>query len=338
MTRFDDDGIIIWKDYESLLFIAISNALSANVLLRLIEMSYSLCVMHAGINECKSIVNVDRFKRDILKSSFYQTIEKLIESSDTDLLDYNESVMNCDRSDLQEKLIDFSEIVQTSYCFILAKNRIICATDAFFELDKIDKKLLIIFVNQLIFKNQRDVAIFLPHKSQAIAYRLITLPIIKEISIGMLCGRNPSFDELESLSQEFWQDSYEMLMLISVEQMPKSLPQFHSTILSFLLLNKVNNKYYMHNAQQVGKGNSHRSDILKMFFYQTVESDTSMSMCKNVAAKEIYYTSDYHKCYAMLQPHYILCVLFISAIPTHAMRFVARDLYQTIVLNKSIEL
>ena len=344
MTEFDDSGLIIWKEYESLLFIGISTNLTEKVLRSLIEKSFHAMVLHVGIDEIKNVKNIDRFKRD-LKSSFFQIIEKLMELSETDLLDFNESIL-CNEADaIHEKLTEFSLQTFSPYCFILSRNRLICATEGFYDLHVSERKLLILLLTQSSAL-QKDFPVFLPNKSPTVAYRLISLPLIQGISVGVICGVKPTFDELEVLSQEFWQDYYELLVSAEVSN-PRNFPptvELDPAIMGFLLINKTLKKYVISkNIQQVvGKRSSHRMDILRAFFHQSVDcddfEDLKLSGTEEIKMNEQYYTSDYHKCHALIKDDMILCVLYVSAIPTHTMRYVSQDLLDKLLTEKSYTL
>lgn len=344
-TQFDDNGLILWREYETLLFIGISNILSHKVLESLIEKAYHAMILHVGLNEIKNIKNSDRMKRE-LKSTFYQMIEKLMEFAENDLLDYNESILCYEASMIQEKLNEFCELPITSpFCFILTKGRLICGSLGFYDLHVVDRKLLILLLTQLNI-SQKDIPVFLPHKSPNIAYRLIGLPLIQGVSIGLLCGQQ-KYGDLEIVCQDFWQDSYELLVKAEISN-PRNFPQsieFDSTVLGFLLINKHNKKYVISkNIQQVAsKRNSHRMNILRTFFNEAVDSDNFKdssfydASTENIKVNEHYYVSDYHKCHAIIDENYILCVLYLSVIPTYAMSFLTQDVLNKLLADKSIE-
>lgn len=344
MTHFGDNGLIVWKEYESLLFIGISTNLTEKVLRSLIEKSFEAMVLHVGINEIKNIRNIERFKRD-LKSSFYQIVDKLMEYCENDLLDYNECILSSEASAIHEKLLDFTEKVHSPYGFILSRNRLICATEAFYGLQATDRKLLIILVTQSSVI-QKDYPIYLPNNSPTLAYRLISLPLLQGITVNLICGAQPTFMELELMSQEYWQDHYEMLVSAEVNN-PRNFPpsiELDASILGFLLINKQQKKYVISkNVQQaIGKKSSHRMDILRSFFNQIVDTDdfgdSSLYDKDDVQVNEQYYTSDYHKCHAIIADECTLCVLYMSSIPTYTMKFVTQDLMQKLMHEKSYNL
>lgn len=270
-----------------------------------------------------------------------------MEYAETDLLDFTESIMCHEAAPISEKLNSFSEHPLTSpYCFMLTKNQLICATDAFFDLHIEDRKLLILLLTQVNVL-QKDIPVYLPHKSPLIAYRLIGLSLIQGISIGLLCGQKQKYDELEILSQLFWQDFYDLLVKVEISN-PRNFPpsiEFDSAVLGFLLINKVNKKYVIsRNIQQVAnKRNSHRMNILRTFFNEAVDCDTFQKSSfyddtsDNITVNEHFYVSDYHKCHAMIDEQYILCVLYLSIIPTYAMTFLTQEVLNKLLADKSIE-
>lgn len=344
MTQFADNGLVIWKEYESLMFIGISTNLTEKILRCLIEKAFEGMVLHVGISEIVNMRNVDRFKRD-LKSSYFQLVEKLMETAENDFLEYNEGILCNEAEAIQEKLNEFSSETFSPYCFILSRSRLICATEGFYDLHVSDRKLLIILLTQSSAL-QKDFPVFLPNKSPTIAYRLISLPLIQGISVGLICGVNPTYAELEVISQEFWQDHYELLVSAEVEN-PRNFPasiELDSAIMGFLLINKVQKKFVISkNIQQVvGKKGSHRMDILRTFFHQTVDcddfQDATLYDPSSIKVTEQFYTSDYHKCHALINKDSILCVMYLSAIPTHTMRFISQELLTRFLAEKSYAL
>lgn len=123
------------------------------------------------------------------------------------------------------------------------------------------------------------------------------------------------------------------------------------SIFRIILINKNQQKYVMsRNLQQTTSGKrassgAHRLDILRTFFHQSVDviedysvendADTTTStdesyVCDESGASttaltinclESYWCSDYHKCHSYCLDDNIICILYVSSIPTHSMRF-----------------
>lgn len=178
------------------------------------------------------------------------------------------------------------------------------------------------------------------------AYRLISITLIQGVSIGLICGAKPSYEELETLSQEFWQDHYDLLVSAEVAN-PRNFPpllELDNSVMGFLLINKSLKKYIISkNIQQVaGKKSSHRMDILRHFFQQCVDIDEYNNAPQDgpgsYQVTDHYSTSDYHKCHAWIRDNTILCVLYVAAVPTHTMRFLTQELFGRLVAEKSYSL
>lgn len=186
-----------------------------------------------------------------------------------------------------------------------------------------EKKLLeIILANNLLQK--RDIPIYLPVLSPFLAYRLVNLPLIKDVTVAIICGQNPPLSEIDMISQQFWQDSYDdLLNAVNVKSLPISLD---SIVLAYLAVNHKTQKYFMSN--QNNRKQVHRAQML-ISFYNQMESIIECFEDDPVSVNELYYISDYHKWHALTFKEFTLCVLY-SNIPTHAMKFWSEEILHKI--------
>lgn len=91
-------------------------------------------------------------------------------------------------------------------------------------------------------------------------------------------------------------------------------------------------------------GSSHRLDILRTFFYRSVRStlisnDQGQLECseeQELDTLEIYWCSEYHKCHAMKCNDNVLCVLYNSSVPTHAMSLLSEKMLKQLTMEKSV--
>lgn len=110
-----------------------------------------------------------------------------------------------------------------------------------------------------------------------------------------------------------------------------------------------------HNPQSGGNNkrstSSHRLDILKTFYYQSVQTfliqDAQMTddedknqskdaITKDIVGKETYWCSEYHKCHAAKDNDNILCILYKSSVPTHTMRFLTFNTLKFLISDKQV--
>lgn len=330
-TRYQDKNIIVWNEIENFCFIANSTHLPLSTLNRLCHQSFYTMIMHCGLNEIKNIRNIEIFKRE-LNSTFHQMIDKLIEFSENDIFDFNECIVGSEVLNINSKLQAFSDQLSLPYCFLVKRNKIICETDAFKCLNVDEKKLLNLMLtlnNNLLQK--REIPIYLPLLSPFLAYRLINLTLIHDVTMGIICGQSPSIAEIDILSQKFWQDSYDELLFSE----PSFSIEIDSIILGYLLVNQNKQKYLISNQLNQNKKQMHRMQILIAFFGQFDGLVKCFGDDEAVMTKELYYVSDYHKCHAMVRGENIFCVLFAN-IPTYAMKFCSEDLLASIQNNKKL--
>lgn len=334
-TVWEDERLMVWKEYEnSILMIAISKDLTEKVLRNLIDMCVSALILYLGIDEVRNLSNsnIERFKREL--KNYYQLVDKLMEIAENDFLGFNEGILCHEASEIQQKLVEFSEIIFSPYCCLMIRNKVVCGTEAWMDLDATDRKLLILILsssNSL----QKDYPVYLPHKSPNIAFRLISLSLTHGTSVAVLAGVQPSFSQLELQSQQFFQNEYELLLQAETSH-PKNFPtnvEIDPNILGFLLINKPQSKFVMsrNNVQQVGKkpatqAGRHRLDILRTFFHQTVdvmqeELGESTFFNDNVKNSEQYWIAEYHKCHALITDENVFCVLYTASVPSHTMRY-----------------
>uniref|UniRef100_A0A182J7N3 Fuzzy n=1 Tax=Anopheles atroparvus TaxID=41427 RepID=A0A182J7N3_ANOAO len=349
-----EDSMIMWKEYEgTIVMIGIARDITEKTLRHLLDYSYQAMVFCVGIQSIKKIKNIDRFKREL--KNYYPLIDQLLEVVECDLFRYVDSVLCSESMSMLTKLNEFSVQVGSPFCAILVRQRVACGTEGWWDLDVIDRKLLMLLLNASS-TIQQDVPVYLPKKSPGIAYRFISIPLTQGVSICALCGAEPPYDVLQGLSQQFWMS--ELDMLISAEQnYPKNFPptvELDGHILGFLLLNREHAKYVMCRAVQgtlsnttggkhrtgtlVSSGSAtHRLDILRSFFHQSVDvMEDTLREGDRVINLEQYWCSDYHKCHALIEGNNVLCVLYTSAIPTHIMRIVTQKTLNTLISDKDV--
>uniref|UniRef100_A0A336M2I2 CSON010831 protein n=1 Tax=Culicoides sonorensis TaxID=179676 RepID=A0A336M2I2_CULSO len=349
-TEFDN-GIIMWREFENnIMIIGIASDTPETVLADLIELTFHAMVLSVGVEELRNIQNIDRLKRDLKQS--LTVIDLLMESLDNDLLMYNDSVLSPENMELSIKLREYGEMTKSPYICLLVKQKIACGTEGWWlDLNVIDRKLLIL-LNSALNTLPKETPVFLPIKAPTVAYRFIAIALTQHLTICLLCGPEPSYMQLEAITQQFW--SPEINLLASAEKIyPKNFPDdvhLDEEILGLLLINEKTHRYMISkNVQATGKrssGSGHRLDILRTFFHQaicpvrhalaidinSIGSDTveNEDTFKNL---EQFWCSEYHKCHALIETDNILCVLYSAAISTTLMQSVTKKLLDQLLLS-----
>lgn len=177
-----------------------------------------------------------------------------------------------------------------------------------------------------------------------IAYRLITVPILHNVSLCVLCGAEPLYMEVQALAQQIYAP-----VLVSLQAVdscyPRNLPnglELDESILGVLLINRrtskcvvsrnVDNNSNTNNGTGEPRqmnGGHHHLDILKTFHNQAVDMMDELLRTerapKDIKVLESYWSSDYYKLHALVQGDSLLCVMYTAAIPVHTMRLISKD-------------
>lgn len=109
-----------------------------------------------------------------------------------------------------------------------------------------------------------------------------------------------------------------------------------------LLVNTQAGKYvisknpHQNSAKRIASS-SHRLDVLRTFYYETVfehflQTDEN-SVC---VGTETYWCSEYHKCHALKIDQNIICILYNATVPTQAMKLITEKTMKTLIQDKQV--
>lgn len=243
------------------------------------------------------------------------------------------------------------ECLDSMYGCILVHGCLVAATEEWWSLDPIERKLLIIAITTEGVCTTRDIPVFLPYKSPNVAFRLVSVTLVNHVEVLALCGPSPELPEIERLAIQCWKSSIDALRIVEQyypQTIPPSIPMDSET-LGFLLANHKVEKFVLGRNAQCSKNRvtgSHRLDILRTFYHQAVETFILSSGATNtdkeeikepskfVGGKETYLCSEYHKCHAVKYGNYVLCVLYSSGVPTHTTRLISKKILKMLLLDK----
>ncbi|XP_060531594.1 protein fuzzy homolog isoform X2 [Cylas formicarius] len=321
LNTLTNDYSVAWKEFrESLVIIGIASGCSIEVLYQLLQLVFDAIVLIIGIDEIKNQRNIDRIKRE-----------------------------------LRVVLDSFAESVDSMYSCLLIGGKIAVATESYWSLNPHELRLLSLLAVAETNEKSKDVPVFLPYKSSTVAFRFVACSIMPDIQVCCLCGSTPSLKDIEYSAAQCFKNSMDILK--SAEQVsPRHFPNsfvIDGGILGLLLINITLKKYMMSknpqpNSSRKTTSSSHRLDILRTFFYQSVmkflipklEIETNLipsdksSLDDQNEGIESYWCSEYHKCHAIRVNDNILCVLYNSSTPTHAMRLITKKTLSLLISDK----
>lgn len=130
-------------------------------------------------------------------------IDKLLDYADNDLLRFTDCLITNDGQSISTKLTEFSDLVGSPFCCVLARQKVVVATEGWWDLDAIDRKLLVALLSSTSL-TRPDVPVFLPRKCPNIAYRLVSVMLFPNVCVCVLCGAEPPYNGIENIAQQVW--------------------------------------------------------------------------------------------------------------------------------------
>ncbi|XP_011334033.2 protein fuzzy homolog isoform X2 [Ooceraea biroi] len=355
------DTTVAWKEYEQcIILIAMASGVTKYVLDKFLDSTFGAMVLFTGIDEIRNTKNIERLKKDMRLCS--PIIDRLMDcldvgdriSTKTDIVNMTECIISSENHLLQTCLEGFMECLESMYGCVLVHGCVVAATEGWWSLDPLERKLLTIAITMDSICTTRDIPVFLPRKSPNVAFRLVSITLINHVEVLALCGPKPEPTEIERFAVQFWKSNMDALCA-SEQCYPRNLPasvSLDSETLGFLLANYKVEKFVLGRNSQCAKNRvtgSHRLDILRTFYHQAVETfalsvdgedgndeRATASDWRFTGAKETYLCSEYHKCHAVKHGDHILCVLYTSVIPTHTMRLISQKILKMMFSDKQV--
>uniref|UniRef100_A0A0K8T009 Protein fuzzy n=1 Tax=Lygus hesperus TaxID=30085 RepID=A0A0K8T009_LYGHE len=333
-----ENSTVVWKEYDdSLILICVAVMNGQEVVEEIIETVYNALIVFVGTNEIKNFKNVERFKRSLRPS--YPIIDCILECLDfgdrntnLDLLKLVEAILCREGKTLQIALDSFVEVIGTQFGWLTIENCVAAATDGWWSLVQIKRKLLSHIVRSSSHCTCFDMPIYLPFKSPTVPIRLVSVCLINPIRVNVLCGSSPDLSAISQKSYQCWSPIVDTLKL-AVQSHPRNIPSnlgFHDSINGFLLINMLLGKFLLCTSLKSTKKDSKScAETLKSFYYNAVRIlEKSETLHQPL---ETYWVAEYHKLHAIKEGDDLICVLFHSGIPTPCMRLISRETLNIIV-------
>ncbi|XP_017475914.1 PREDICTED: protein fuzzy homolog isoform X2 [Rhagoletis zephyria] len=334
-VTYSEDWTYVWRDFHNAVtLIVCARSMSEAVLQSLADVVFGAIALFVNYKELVDLTLLDRMKKEA--RNYVPLVDAALEACTTRILGFTDCILSTENQQLAQRLNDFSDLCGSLFCCLVVGNNVAVGTEGWWDLDPIDRELLLLLLNSSS-TIQNDVPVYLPKRDSTLAYRFVSIPLAPSSIICVICGAGPSFRDLRTMSQDVFGES----QLQNVERcMPRSLPEqldIDQCVLSIIVANTNAKKCVFSrnlNQNSGGKrvlgGGLLRVDLIKKIFDQTLQYNKVLNEdCKIVQLRtrhmeplDQYWCLDYHKCYAHYDQHgNTIFILFISSIPTPAMRY-----------------
>ncbi|XP_042910284.1 protein fuzzy homolog isoform X2 [Parasteatoda tepidariorum] len=256
---------------------------------------------------------------------------------------------------LTECLTKFLHVADSLYGCLLIKGKVIVASKEWWTLTSQEKVLLCAYVNCLPKVLSRESVIFLPTSSPHSTNRLVTLHLLRDVEVCVLCSAEPPLSVLEDEAPKVWRECFDVLKVIA-NLHPRNIPstfQFDENIQSLLLINTETNQSVCSfiplkpdpsessettkvpnlQEQQEAIRTLYKLVIGTYFKNKNPNMDPKLradNTCpifdygeiefKNSEPQEFYMSLKENKCYVLQQSNFHLYIVFNAKIPTFALR------------------
>ncbi|XP_035218659.1 protein fuzzy homolog isoform X5 [Stegodyphus dumicola] len=145
---------------------------------------------------------------------------------------------------LQERMCQFLDVADSLYGCLLIKGKVIVASKEWWTLTSQEQILICSYVNSLPKVLSREIIIYLPTSSPQNSNRLITLHLLRDVEICVLCSSEPSLAVLEDEAPKIWRDCFDILKVVS-NLHPRNFPsniELDKNIIGLILINTETNQ------------------------------------------------------------------------------------------------
>ncbi|CAF1072393.1 unnamed protein product [Rotaria sp. Silwood1] len=276
-----------------------------------------------------------------------------------DITQCADTLCGFDRNIMYSCLKQISDHLQCEHVCITLSNRIIASSTGWSRLTQAEQYILTLLIALNDYSNDilptiRDMPVYLDSIDRSHNYRLLSVRLLGQIYVSILCSTTPKMSEFESIVDRYCHSQTEHIQNLNSLLYPRSFHDnivFDHNIQALLYINRQT--HFCVSTLEPMKSHTplsrtikiQRYRLLKQFYMEIVRVETekllSFDNTQNESKmNEMYMVNDNddqieHKCYFLREQDYFeLYVLFNVNIPTIAMRGIAKK--TLLILRKNL--
>ena len=351
-STLTDNAKICWKEYQSIRLIIVNfdENRSEYHLHLLLDNIYNCMVVVVGANEFNKVNNVEKLKKKLklcmpLVTTFLNETPLL-----SNITQATDVILCSELGLLQSYLNAFVVECQSEFGCLMLHGKVIVGTEKFWQLLPVETSLMMHFIASLPSTSASDIPMYLPNGSPTIPHRLITIKLLENINVVIVCGPQPSLQEvLNKYLRKYWLPLIETLRLC-LRSYPRGFTpeiKVDANVLSFILVNVAEGKclssFYpqgnMTGADQIFLTDMDKRRTALVSFYQSVVGSLFTDNDENGNVHhvlETYKCTDHYKCYAIKTSTHQIFTLFSNDISTYTLGSITKQLVRQMTRENCI--
>lgn len=237
---------IIYREYHDrikLILITGHDACNDCHITTLLDNIFAAMALIVGIDLLLKQGEVTRLQKALVSS--YPLIDSLLSQLDQnhgtvgDLTLMTDCLLVDDTQSLQTCMGQFLDVADSLYGCLLIKGKVVTASKEWWTLTNQEKVLMCSYINSLPKALSHEVIIYLPTSSPQNSTRLITLHLLPDVEVCVLCSAEPPLSVLEEEAPKKWKECFDILKVVS-NIYPRNFPQnvkLDENILGVMLIN-----------------------------------------------------------------------------------------------------
>ncbi|GBN12996.1 Protein fuzzy [Araneus ventricosus] len=242
---------IIWREYHKrlvLILITKNDACSDCHMSNLLDNIFAGMAMLIGLDQLLKPGEVMKLQKALVICQ--PLVDSLLKQLDKDkgnigdLTRTSDCLLATDTHSLQECLNQFLDVADSLYGCLLIKGKVVVASKAWWSLTNQEQNLICFYVNCLPKVLSREILIYLPTSSPQNSNRLITLNLLRDVEVCVLCSSEPPLAVLEEEAPKIWKCCFDTLKVTS-SLFPRNFPssiELDPNIICLLLINSETNQ------------------------------------------------------------------------------------------------